>query len=156
MEFNPSKCVHLTNSSKYHPIKYSYYISNHLIQMVSSAKYIGVTFDEHLYWKNHIHNICAKANATHAFIRRNINNCPRHIKSNCYKTFVRPILEYVSPIWTPHLQADVSTIDKIQCTAACYIMTIHGEVVSPLCLTHLIGLLLKCIIPTSNYLCFIR
>ena len=126
MEFSPSKCVYVTISIKHHPIKYNYYISNHLTQKVSSAKYLGLTFDEHLTWKNHILIICAKANGTHAFIRRNINYCPRHIKSNCYKTFVIPIPEYIilyaSPIWAPHLQADISTIDKVQCTTARYVM----------------------------------
>ena len=43
MEFNSSKCVHLTISNKHHPIKYNYYISNHLLQKVSGAKYLGVT-----------------------------------------------------------------------------------------------------------------
>ena len=30
--------------------------------------------------------------------KRNVNYCPTQIKSNCYKTFVRTILEYASPI----------------------------------------------------------
>jgi len=42
-----------------------------------------------------------QANAAQAFITRNINHCTTHIESNCYKTFVRPILEYASPIWAP-------------------------------------------------------
>ena len=48
MEFNPSKCMHLTSFNKHH---HSYYISNYLIQKVSNAKYLGVIFDEHLTWK---------------------------------------------------------------------------------------------------------
>ena len=66
--------------------------------------------------------ICAKANAAQAFIKRNINYCPTHIKSNCYKTFVRPISEYESPIWAPHLQKDISALEKVQRTAARYAM----------------------------------
>jgi len=120
MEFNPSKCLHLTISNKHHHFNHSYYISNHFMQKVSHAKYVGVIFDEHITWKNHIRDICAKANAALAFIKRNINSCPNYIKSNWYKTFVRPILEYASPIWVPHLQVDISTLEKVQYTAARY------------------------------------
>jgi len=95
------------------PFNHRYYISNNLIQKVSHAKYLGVIFDEHIAWKHHIHDICAKANAAQAFIKKNINYCPTHIKSNCYKTFVRPILEYASPIWVPHLQTDISALEKV-------------------------------------------
>jgi len=33
-------------------------------------------------------------------------------KPNCYKTFVRPILQYASPIWVPYLQVDISALEK--------------------------------------------
>ena len=122
MEFNPAKCVHLTISNKHHIIEHNYYLFDHLIQKVSKAKYLGITFDEHLTWKNHIHNICHKANSALAFLRRNINHCPISVRSHCYKSFVRPILEYASPIWAPHLQSDICAIEKIQRSAARYTM----------------------------------
>ena len=31
-----------------------------------------------------------------------------------FKTFVRPRLEYVSPVWSPHLVGDISRIEAIQ------------------------------------------
>ena len=105
MEFTPAKCVHLTISNKHHIIEHNYYLFDHLIQKVSKAKYLGITFDEHLTWKNHIHNICQNANSALVFLRKNINHCPISVRSHCYKSFVRPILEYASPIWAPHLQS---------------------------------------------------
>ena len=122
MEFDPSKCLHFTISNKRQPLSHCYYISNHLINKVSHAEYLGVTFDEHITWKNHIYDICAKANAAQAFIKGNVNYCPTQIKSNCYKTFVRLILEYSSPIWAPYLQKDISALEKVQRTAARYAM----------------------------------
>ena len=82
MELNPSKCIHLTISNKHHTIKCSYYISSHLIQKVSNTKYLGVIFNEHLTWKNHIHDIYTKANAAQAFIRRNINYCCKAVTTS--------------------------------------------------------------------------
>ena len=107
MKFNPSKCSHLIISNKHHILHYNYHLCDQLIQRVLQAKYLGVTFDQHLKWKHHIASICNKANAAKSFLKRNVNYCPTNIKANCYKSFVRPILEYASPVWSPHLQCDI-------------------------------------------------
>ena len=49
----------------------------------------------------HINNVTKKANNTRAFLQRNINRCPEAIKTLCYQTFVRPIVEYASTVWDP-------------------------------------------------------
>ena len=114
MKFNPSKCSHLIISNKHHILHYNYHLCDQPIQRVSQAKYLGVTFDEHLNWKHHIASICNKANAAKSFLKRNVNYCPTNFKANCYKSFVRPILEYASTVWSPHLQCDIQQLDKIQ------------------------------------------
>jgi len=53
-----------------------------------------------------------------AFLRRNINDCPEHVKADCYKTLVRPILEYGSAVWDPHHQVDIDNLEQIQKRAA--------------------------------------
>ena len=52
------------------------------------------------------------------FIRRNLYNCSKEIKSRAYLTLVRPILEYASPVWDPHLVKDRDQIEKVQRAAA--------------------------------------
>ena len=66
--------------------------------------------------KPHSWHLCQGQCCLSFFIKRNINHCPTRIKSNCYKTFIRPILEYASPIWAPHLQTDISALEKAQRT----------------------------------------
>ena len=34
--------------------------------------------------------------------------------SKLYKSLVRPILEYCSPVWCPHLKKDLNTLEKVQ------------------------------------------
>ena len=63
--------------------------------------------------KKHIHNICMSLGYT-SFSRRNVNHFSA--KFHCYKSFVRPMLEYASPIWAPYLQSDICAIVKIQHT----------------------------------------
>ena len=68
------------------------------LQKVKNAKYLGVTFDCHLSWKNHINSIAAKATATQAFLQRNTAFCPMELKTHCYM-FVHPIMEYSATAW---------------------------------------------------------
>ena len=44
--------------------------------------------------------------------------CPSHIKAMCYKSMVRPILEYASSIWDPHTNANIQRLESIQRRAA--------------------------------------
>ena len=66
MSFNPSKCEMIRN--KKNPIVGNYYIQNHLIKVVTHAKYLGVTIDKHLIFNEHICRISYKANSINAFL----------------------------------------------------------------------------------------
>jgi hypothetical protein len=59
-----------------------------------------------------------KANNTTAFLRRNLASCPVDVKSTCYKTLVRPQLEYAATVWGPWTQTNISKIEEVQRRAA--------------------------------------
>ena len=127
MRFNPDKCVHLRITNIKTPLYHNYTIYNQQLREVSSAKYLGLSIDGHLTWKDHINEICSKANSAKAFLRRNIYQCPKSIKSNCYQTFVRPILEYAAPVWSPFLQCQIYQIEKIQRNMARFILNDYSH-----------------------------
>ena len=102
MEFHPQKCQIISITRKKNPIKYNYRMGNHILERVPSAKYLGITLSEDLRWNTHINNICKKGNSTVAFIRRKLRIPSRQIKTNAYKTLVRPTIEYSSSIWDPY------------------------------------------------------
>ena len=127
MEFNPAKCEHLQITNKHNFIDTNYKLYGHTIQKVTNAKYLGITFDHHLNWKNHINIIAAKANAAQAFLCRNTNFCPTDVKIHCYKTLVRPIMEYSTTIWSPFTAVDITTLEKVQRRAARYIFNDYSS-----------------------------
>jgi hypothetical protein len=78
------------------------------------AKYLGFTFSNNLSWNKHIDNITKKANATCAFLRRNINSCLRQVKAQCYTTLVRPNLEYAATVWDPYTKFNINKLEKCE------------------------------------------
>ena len=121
MSFNPSKCVHLTITRKTNPLTSSYSICGSVIQQSNSAKYLGVTITSNLSWSEHINNITNKANSIRAFLQRNLNQCHQSVKSTCYITYVCPILEYASTVWSPYLVGDINRLEMVQHHAARFV-----------------------------------
>ena len=64
------------------------------IQQVEHAKYLGIIIDKNLTWSEHVKKVVNKTNSVKGFLHRNLTKCPLPIKSSCYLSLVRPILEY--------------------------------------------------------------
>ena len=72
-------------------------------------------FSSDLRWNTHVSNVCAKANRTLGFRRRNLYSCPQEVKEAAYKGLVRPVLDYGSSVWDPPgvvLQEDLESVKK--------------------------------------------
>jgi len=87
------------------------HVDNSTIQQNKSAKYLGITITDKLSWSEHIINITNKANSIRALLQRNLSRCQPSVKA---ATYVCPILEYASTIWSPHLACDMNTIKMAQ------------------------------------------
>ena len=105
----------------------SYTLHGHILECVQSAKYLGCQITSDMRWSNHISNICGKANKTLGFLRRNVNINSTSVKESAYKSLVRPLVEYASSVWDPHLQKDITRLEMIQRRAARYVSNKHGN-----------------------------
>lgn len=79
-----------------------------------SEKDLGITFDVTLNFESHISNITAKANSRVGLIRRSFTTLNKHNFPILYKSLVRPLLEYCTPVWSPYLKKNISEIEKVQ------------------------------------------
>ena len=70
MLFNPAKCEDLQITNKCNVIDFHSSLYGHTIQKVKNAKYLRVTFDCHLSWKNHIDLIATKATAAQTYTKK--------------------------------------------------------------------------------------
>ena len=121
MKLNLTKYEHITITNKKNPINSMYNINSHFLSKVNSAKYLGVTFTHNLSWHDHVVAICNKANSTRAFLQRNLRQCSPTIKSLAYLTYVQPILEYASTVWSPYVRTDIARLEMVQRKAARFV-----------------------------------
>ena len=116
MQFNPDKCEVIRITNKRNPLTNKYYIHDTELLTVKDAKYLGVTVSSDLSWNKHVDNTVKKATTSLNFLKRNLHGCPTGVKDQCYKSLVRPILEYSSCVWDPHTQRNVNKLEMVQRT----------------------------------------
>ena len=80
-----------------------------------------MTFSDKLNWNQHISHISGAANRMLGFLWRNLRSCPRALKEQAYKTYVRPKLEYCCTIWDPHQKTYVTKLEMVQHRAARFV-----------------------------------
>ena len=55
------------------------------LSAVESFTFLGVTISSDLRWREHVHNISAKATKVLNFVRRNIYHCTPEVKAIAYQ-----------------------------------------------------------------------
>ena len=64
------------------------HLHGHILKTETNSKYLGVTINNQLSWNNYIDIMYNKANASIAFLRRNLQISQRYIIANAYTTLV--------------------------------------------------------------------
>ena len=120
MAFHPQKCSVMSITRSRSPVKYSYRLKGHVLDLQDSTKYLGVDIQSSLSWKTHIDRITKKSNSMLGFLRRNLRSCSEETKANAYFSMVRSNLEYCSSVWSPHHKDQIHKIEMVQRRAARY------------------------------------
>ena len=101
IEFHPDKCNVLRIKSKRKIIKYYNLLHNIIQKEAPKAKYLGINMNTRFSWMKYAHEICSKINQTRQYLQRNLVACEPETKLQCYKIFIRPIVEYSSWVLDP-------------------------------------------------------
>ena len=122
MRFNASKCQAIQVTNKKKPIPAVYTIHDQVLEVVNSAKYLGVHLDSQLKFNTHVDAITRKATGTRAFLSRNLSHCSPQVKEAAYTMFVRPSIEFASSAWDPSTQRNIQKIEQVQRGAARFVV----------------------------------
>ena len=127
MNFNASKCQTIHFSRKRNPITKTYTIHGEDLESVDNATYLGVKLNSTAAWGPHCNSTSRKSECTRAFLQRNLAGTPRQIKTECFKTLLRPILEYASTVWDPHTKSDADKLERTQRRYARFVCNDHSR-----------------------------
>ena len=114
MNLNIDKCAILTCSRLLSSSTSVYTINGQSITRVTQHPYLGVMFDSTMSFSSHISNITCNAMRTLNFVKRNLYKCNGDTKCMAYTSLVRPVLEYASSVWDPHLNKNILAIEMVE------------------------------------------
>ncbi len=112
LQLAPAKSyvLHLGNKNPHHQ-----YVSGDIaLQSVSNMKDLGVHITSDLKSNFHCQKIFTSANQISSLILKTFENKSPNFLFKLFQVYVRPKLEYASPVWSPWLQNDINLVEKIQ------------------------------------------
>ena len=92
----------------------SYTLNHNPLPVANSVRDLGITFNCKLKFDEYINKIVFKAfQLVNLIFRSFVSRCPK-ILCRAFKTYIRPILEYCTPVWSPYLLCDINIIESVQ------------------------------------------
>lgn len=131
MNINYKKTVFMSFTNRSVLSDFNYSFNGLSLQRVYQYKYLGVLFTHNLSWSHHIDYITAKALKKLGYLRRTLSAAPSDTKLAVYKTLIRPVLEYASPVWNPYNQCEIKQIESVQRKAIRFIFRRYDSAFSP-------------------------
>ena len=114
LPINVPKCSVLSISNSKFPLKRQYDINSYQIPQVITYSDLGVIIDEKLSFSAHILSVTKKAYRQSSLITRCFRSKNPSILKKAFCTYVRPLLEYASQIWSPHSLKDIAILERVQ------------------------------------------
>lgn len=116
MSINAKKTVSVTYTSNgLEKHRTAYYVERERINKEKSIRDLGVIFDRTMTFKEHIQRTTQKATFAVHTARRFVKEikAPK-LMMQLARTYILPVTEYCSPVWTNHRVGDENELEKIQ------------------------------------------
>ena len=116
--FNPDKSESLHITLKPNQIASPIYLDHQELNLVTSHKHLGLTFNNSLTWNDHVDGIFTAANKKVTLLTKLKHILDRKTLQTMYCSFVRPSMEYASVIWNNCNDCDSDRLESVQRRAA--------------------------------------
>ena len=115
LRFCPEKCFTLSICKPSVKIsKPEFVIENQKLSNTAVIKDLGIMISDDLRWSHHVNFIFKNASLCSYQLRKSFSSTNIWTWTKLYTTYLRPKLEYNTPIWSPHLKQDKLKIESIQ------------------------------------------
>ena len=94
--------------------KFHYQLDGMPIKESEEIRDLGIYVDSQLNFRKHLGRIIRTAYFKARQLLRTLRSKSSQIWLNAYKTYVRPCLEYATPIWNPYKKIEIDKIEKVQ------------------------------------------
>ena len=124
LRFNINKCVvmHYGSSNTKRPL----FINGIKLSESESERDLGVIFNINLKWKDQVTTAIGKANQMLGRIKKSFARFYCRLLRSLYVTFIRPLLEFAIPVWSPYLKGDCEALERVQHRATKFVHTISN------------------------------
>ena len=89
-------------------------IGDHVLDEINELKNLGVIFKNDLSFTNHITGVVTTARQRLFLLHKCFLTKDPKILIRAFKTYVLPILDYCSQIWSPHRSRDIDRLESVQ------------------------------------------
>ena len=112
MDFNLKKCksLHIGHNNT----KFCYRMGDEWIEQATQEKDLGIVISDDLKPTKQCIEARNKANKMLGFMSSKIEYKTKAVVMKCFNAFVRPLLEFGAPHWSPYLQQDINMLEKVQ------------------------------------------
>jgi hypothetical protein len=125
MSFNLEKCKVMHVGA--HNPAFEYFMRGMRLEETEEERDIGVIVTKNLKPSAQCSKAAGRATAVLGQLRRNFHYRDRFTFLRLYKQYVRPHLEFSVPAWSPWLQGDKDTLEKVQEKAVKMVAGLKGD-----------------------------
>jgi hypothetical protein len=125
MSFNLAKCKVMHVGT--HNPGYEYFMRGVRLEETEEERDIGVAVTKNLKPSSQCSKAAGRASSVLGQLRRNFHYRDRYTFLRLYKQYVRPHLEFSAPAWSPWLQGDKDTLEKVQEKAVKMVAGLKGS-----------------------------
>ena len=114
LPLSPSKCNWMIISNRLPSQTLSFTLAGCCLQQTDEVKDLGILFNSRLGFDSHITNIIVKAKQRIFLLKRSFVYSNSSVLVKGFKTYVLPILEHCSPVWSPSAVGDILRLESVQ------------------------------------------
>jgi hypothetical protein len=90
------------------------FITDDLLSVLESVKDLGILVDSQLSFTPHIDSVIARAKQRIYLIFKSFKSRTIKMLMTAYKTYILPILDYCSSVWSPRKLSDIDNLENVQ------------------------------------------